>query len=82
MNDCTCPTLLHEEDAEKYQGEYVTVSEPDSKKVLCHNKNALLAYEETEQMGYKDPVILYVPEHGETFIYQQHDRQPLVDVYA
>ena len=82
MSKCPCPTLLHEEDAEKYPGEYVTVSGPDSKKVLRHGKDAVRVYTETQQMGYASPVIIYVPKHGETFIYHQYNRQSLVDVYA
>lgn len=82
MNDRTCPTLLHEEDAEKYQGEYVTVSDANSKKVLCHGKDAIRVYEETQRLGHESSIIIYVPEHGEMFIYHQHGRQSLVDVYV
>ena len=74
--------LLIEEDGEDYAGEYVTVADGNSKKVLCHGKNAVKVYRETQEMGYEDPVIIYVPEPGITYIYPAQNRQPIIDTYA
>jgi len=81
MNENGDISLLNEEDSEKYQGEYVTVSSSDSKKVICHNENAVKVYEETQRMGYKDPIIIYIPVDGEDFVYSVRDSQ-LLDAYA
>lgn len=81
MNGDDCHAFLNEEDAKKYQDEYITVSDQHSKKVICHGKNAVRVYEETNRMGFKDPVIIYIPMCGEDFIYSAKDSQ-IIDVYA
>jgi len=70
------------ENGEKYFDEYVTVANKNSKKVLCHGKNAAEVYKETQEMGYEDSVIIYVPEPGITYVYSARNRQPLIDAYA
>ncbi len=54
-----------------YGGEYVTVSTESSKVVICHGKNVVEVYEETERVGYKDPVVIWVPASGERLIYSE-----------
>jgi len=81
MSEYERATLLNEEDAKKYQGQYVTVSDQHSKKVLCNGENIAKVYKETERLGYKDPVVIYVPVSGEDFVYSTEDPQ-LLDVYT
>jgi hypothetical protein len=81
MNGNDCYTFLDEKDAKKYQDEYVTVSDQHSKKVICHGKNVVKVYEETQRLGFKDPIIIYIPIYGEDFTYSAKD-SPILDVYA
>jgi len=67
---------------EKYAGEYVTTADPSSKKVICHGKDIVKIYEETQRMGYENPVIIYVPEPGVTEIYTAQDRHAFINTHA
>ncbi|MFA6550808.1 MAG: DUF5678 domain-containing protein [Candidatus Gracilibacteria bacterium] len=67
-------SLLSEEDAIKYAGQYVCVSNFGSQKVIAASHNPLEAYKAAEKEGCKDPVEFYVPQIGETFVYERGGR--------
>jgi uncharacterized protein (DUF39 family) len=52
-------------DSEKYIGMYVTVEDFNSEIVLTSSKNAYDAYHAAINLGYNDPVLIYIPKEFE-----------------
>jgi hypothetical protein len=62
-------TLLSEEDAEKYAGQYVCVDDFGSKHVVSAAKNPAYAVRLAKQKGHTNPVVFYNPRKDEVFIF-------------
>jgi len=64
-------TLLSEEDAKKYAGQYVCVARFGSKDVVSAAVVPAVAYLDAKNKGFSDPVIFYVPCPDEIFIFHR-----------
>jgi hypothetical protein len=62
------PVLLVN-DAAKYYGLYVAMPSFQDKNVVCSGKDILSVHKEAVRIGYKDPVVLYVPEKDTVLIF-------------
>ncbi len=62
-------TLLSEEDAKRYAGQYVCVPEFNSRTVVAADENPKKALQTARDAGYKEPVTFYVPRVGEIFLF-------------
>jgi len=61
-------TMLSDEDARKYENQYVAVRAFDSKEVVGHGTIAQ-AREMAREAGVMDPVIIFVPAAGVPFFF-------------
>jgi hypothetical protein len=61
--------ILSLEEMEKCAGQYVCIPNFDVFNVISHNADPSVARREAQEMGYKDPVIFYVPNNVEHFCY-------------
>jgi len=52
--------------AEVYEGQYVTTEDFNSNTVVTHSRSPSEAYNQAVELGYKSPVIIYVPSKNET----------------
>jgi hypothetical protein len=52
-------------DSDKYVGMYVTIEDFDSEIVLTSSHNAIDAYDAAINLGYNDPVVIYIPKEFE-----------------
>ena len=48
--------------AEKYIGEYVALSDYCEPDIITHNIDASVAYNEAIELGYVNPVIIYISD--------------------
>jgi len=51
---------LIEDDGNDYSGEYVTVADRKSTKVITHGRNVVKIVREAKALGYANPVLIYV----------------------
>jgi len=56
--------------AEQYQGLYVTTKSFNSKDVITADKDPARAYNAAKARGCADPVLMFVPDHNLTYIYR------------
>lgn len=52
-------------DAARYVGQYVTTADFGKTEVITSSKSAVEAYNNAKELGYTDPVLIYVPLEGE-----------------
>ncbi len=52
-------------DASRYVGQYVITEDFGKVDVVASSESAEVAYTMAIELGYKDPVIIYVPKEGE-----------------
>jgi len=55
----------------EYNGRYVAMKGFDDNTIIGVGKNPQKALKDAEQKGFKDPVILYVPEENVIHIYPE-----------
>jgi len=56
-------------DASKYHDKYVALAGFNSKKVIAYGKDPRKVIEKARKKGFKEPVIVYVPDPNITYIY-------------
>lgn len=58
--------------ADNYQGEYVTTKDWDNANIISHAVDPILAYQEAQKLGYESPVLIYIRSDNDLDKYQVH----------
>lgn len=58
--------LIHDE---KYEGKYVAIMPFTKDVVITSGSTSIQVLEEAQKKGIENPVIVYIPKHGSTFLF-------------